>query len=92
MRPGEELRKVPGGCFAKQIADLPDRATGDPSGHSETPGPRNPEPVPATNVKGSVAVPSVDDVAGQAVGDDSRLFASKPQPKRTMSQPLFDLE
>ena len=29
--PGEELREEPGGRFAKQLADLPDQATGRPS-------------------------------------------------------------
>ena len=80
--PGEELREEPGGRFAKQLADLPEGATEEASGHPEMPGPRNPNPVPATNAEGYVAVPNVEAVAGGARNDDPRPLASEPQPKR----------
>ena len=79
--PGEELREEPGGRFAKQLADLPDEATEDASGDPDMPGPRNPDPVPPTNAEGYVAVPSEDDVAGRAVGDDPQPPAAEPQTK-----------
>jgi Protein of unknown function (DUF2934) len=79
--PGEELREEPGGRFAKQLADLPDQATEDTSGDASTPGPRNPDPEPPTNAEGYVAVPSEDDVAGRALGDNPQPPAVKPQPK-----------
>ena len=79
--PGEELREEPGGRFAKQLADLPDQASEDTSGDPRTPGPRNPDPAPPTNPEGYVTVPSEDDVAGRALGDDPQPPVAKPQPK-----------
>ena len=79
--PGPELREEPGGRFAKQLADLPEGAPENASPEVEMPGPRNPDPLPATNAEGYVAVPSVDDVAGRAVGDDPQPPAAGPLPK-----------
>jgi hypothetical protein len=79
--PGKELRDEPGGRFAKQLADVPNEATQNESGDAATPGPRNPDPQPPTNAGGYVAVPSVDDVAGRAVGDDPQPPAADPLPK-----------
>ena len=78
---GEELREEPGGRFAKQLADMPEGAPENASPEVEMPGPRNPDPLPATNAEGYVAVPSVDDVAGRAVGEDPQPPAAEPQPK-----------
>lgn len=36
----------------------------------ETPGPRNPDPLPPANPAGYVTVPSDEDVAPGAIGDD----------------------
>ena len=81
--PGEELREEPGGRFAKQLADLPDQETDRGcAGHPETPGPRNPDPKPATNAEGYVAVPSAEEVAGAAIKDDPQPLAPEPQSKR----------
>ena len=81
--PGEELREEPGGRFAKQLADLPDESNrGRVPGMPTTPGPRNPDPVPATNAEGYVAVPSGEEVAGAAINDDPQPLAPEPQPKR----------
>jgi len=60
-----ELREGPGGRFAKQIVDSPAVATVA----SDTPGPRNPRPIPAANSKGYVAIPSDDDNAAAALRD-----------------------
>jgi hypothetical protein len=68
--PGEDLQEEPGGRFAKQLADLPDQPTEKAAGTIGGPGPRNPDPVPPTNAEGYVTVPSDEDVAGWAVGDN----------------------
>jgi Protein of unknown function (DUF2934) len=78
--PGEELREEPGGRFAKQVADLPEQATEDRAGRPDIPGPRNPDPEPATNAEGYVAVPSSEEVAGAAIKDDPP--PPEPQSKR----------
>jgi hypothetical protein len=57
---GSDLREEPGGRFAKQIAELPE----------ETPGPRNPVPMPPANAEGFVSIPSNDESAGRALSDD----------------------
>jgi Protein of unknown function (DUF2934) len=92
--PGEELRKEPGDRFAEQLAELPEEATEVASGDSVTPGPRNPDPIPPTNADGFVTVPSVDDVAGRAVGDDPQPPAADPPPKprRIQDPQRFDSE
>ena len=77
--PEEELREEPGGRFAKQVADLPEQAT-DRAGRPDIPGPRNPDPEPATNAEGYVAVPSSEGVAGAAIKDDPP--PPEPQSKR----------
>lgn len=41
-----------------------------------TPGPRNPEPLPASNAAGFVAVPSDEDEVAGSVGDDPHPPAS----------------
>ena len=85
--PEEDLREKPGGRFAQQLADLPDEATEGVSGDSTTPGPRNPAPMPPTNAEGYVAVPSVEDVAGGAIGDDPQAPGAEPQPKSSGKDP-----
>jgi hypothetical protein len=66
--PGEDLREEPGGRFAKQLADLPEEATGDTPGESGSPGPQ----APPTDAERHLAVPSEDDPQSPAI---------KPQPK-----------
>ena len=39
---------------------------------TDKPGPRNPEPLPATDAEGCVTVPSEEDVAAGAVNDDPK--------------------
>ena len=80
--PGEELREEPGGRFAKQLAELPDQATEDRAGRPDIPGPRNPDPAPATNAEGYVAVPSSEELAGAPIKGDSQPRAPEPQSKR----------
>jgi Protein of unknown function (DUF2934) len=63
-------REEPGGRFAKQIDELPGEPPEVGPAESETPGPRNPAPMPPTNAEGFVAIPSVDDAAGRALSDN----------------------
>jgi hypothetical protein len=42
----------------------------------EKPGPHDPEPLPATNAEGYVAISSVEDDAATSLGDDPRPPAS----------------
>ena len=72
-----ELREEPGGRFAKQIADLPEESASDPT-RLETPGPRNPTPIPSTNDQGHVSISSVDDAAGGGLNDEP---APRPAPR-----------
>lgn len=78
--PGPELREEPGGRFAEQLDDAPE---GRPSEQEETPGPRNPSPIPPTNADGYAVVPSVDDAAAGSVFGDPRPpeTAGKAQPE-----------
>lgn len=48
----------------------------------ETPGPRNPEPLPPTNVEGYVAVPSAEDDAPAATKGDRPAPARAPAASR----------
>ena len=68
--PGPEMREEPGGRFAKQIADLPEGSSETGPAEPETPGPRNPAPIPPTNPEGFVAIPSVHSAAAGALSDD----------------------
>ena len=68
--PGEELREEPG------------QAKGDRAGRPDIPGPRNPDPEPATNAEGYVAVPSSEELAGAPINDDPQPRAPEPQSKR----------
>jgi hypothetical protein len=69
--PGQQPRDG----FAQQLAEAPEQSAENASRPIEPPGPRNPAPMPPTNAEGYVAVPSVEDAAGLAIGDD-------PQPPR----------
>ena len=80
--PGEELREEPGGRFAQQLAELPDEPAEERAARPDIPGPRNPDPEPATNAEGYVAVPSSEDVAARAIRDDPQPRAPDPQSKR----------
>jgi hypothetical protein len=77
--PGKELREEPGGRFAKQLANLPDKETEDASQDSAAPGRRNPDAVPPTKTEGYVTVPSVDEVARRAIVDGPQPPASELQ-------------
>ena len=51
-------------------------------GDVQNAGPRNPEPLPATNAEGYVAVPSEDDAAAGALGEGTRSpKARRPRAK-----------
>lgn len=51
---------------SKRIVPTPNTASGDEA----TPGPRDPAPIPATNIEGYVAIPSETDEAASALRDD----------------------
>ena len=78
---GADLREEPGGRFAKQIAELPEETPEAGPANPETPGPRNPAPMPPTNAEGFVTIPSEDDAAGRALGDDPTAASAEPQTK-----------
>ena len=67
---GTDLREGPGGRFAQQIAHLPEEGPEGRPTTLDTPGPRNPTPIPPTNDEGYVSIPSVDDATGGALNDD----------------------
>ena len=69
-----------GGRFAQQLAELPDQPAEERAERPDIPGPRNPDPEPATNAEGYVAVPSSENVA--ALG----LKTIKPQPRAPDAQ------
>ena len=78
-----ELREEPAGRFSKQIAESPETAPAD----FDTPGPRNPAPIPPTDGEDYVAIPSADAAAAGAFSDnrhrrqrkDSRTAAIEPR-------------
>jgi hypothetical protein len=76
--PGAELREGPGGRFAKQLSELPERAPDAASADHGMPGPQDPDPAPATNAGGYVAVPSSEEVAGGAVEDHPKPLVPEP--------------
>lgn len=67
---------------AKPVPERPEEPTGGAPTDVAMPGPRNPDPVPPTNSDGYVAVPSTEDVAGLALGDDPRPPAAKAPSRR----------
>lgn len=79
--PGPERPKEPRDRSAKHPGEVTEPGTQDASGPVETPGVRNPAPIPPANAEGYVAVPSVEDVAAFAVGADPQPLAEdKAQP------------
>jgi len=67
---GDELREGPGGRFAKQIADAPEKP--------DSPGPRNPDPLPPTGSDGHAEVPDNEDAAARAMSDDPAPIVAGP--------------
>jgi len=62
--------------------ELPAASAEAGSGHPEMPGPRDPDPEPATNAEGYVAVPSATEVGAGALNDDPQALTPEPRPKR----------
>jgi Protein of unknown function (DUF2934) len=71
-------RERPAGGSDPEGEDYEPKVSSYPSGkHSgvgdvQHAGPRNPEPLPATNAEGYVAIPSEDDAAAGAFGESTR--------------------
>ena len=61
------------------------RTTRSKAPPTDKPGPRDPEPLPATNTEGYVTVPSEEDVAAGAFDDDPKnpTASGKARPRRT---------
>ncbi len=56
--------------LAGRAENPPEKPSAPGPSRAETPGPRDPAPIPATNAAGFVAIPSVDENAAMATSDD----------------------